>query len=89
MTEEKLNELESACRSQVDRDGQVRLDPGHVLELVSELRALRRHASPPAPRASALPRWPRLKLGLCAHRGRSPDFGMRVGNRIAVQDPGR
>jgi hypothetical protein len=89
MTDEKLDELEAACSVDTDRDGKVRLDSGDVLELVRELRELRKHATALSSLEGAVATMHRLMGDLCAFRARPPDIGANVSSRIAVQDPGR
>ena len=89
MTDEKLDELETACRTEADKDGKVRLDPGDVLELVNDLRELRKHAAGLTALEGAVGTVHRLLGDLCAYGTRSPVIGVNVSSRIAVQDPGR
>ena len=89
MTDEGLLELETACRAKADMDGKIKLRPEAVLELVAELRQLRKRVGPPVAHEGASVNLHRLRLGLCTHRGHSPGLGVRVSSRIAVQDPGR
>lgn len=89
MTDERLLELETACRAAADADGAVRLRPDAVLELVNELRQLRKGVDSPSAHVGAVANLHRLRIGFCTHRGRSPGLGVRFSNRIAVQDPGR
>jgi len=86
MTDEKLNELETACSVGADKDGKVKLSSGDVLELVSELRELRKHASDLSAHVGAIGNLHRLLANLGSYTERSPDDGS---GRIAVQDPGR
>jgi hypothetical protein len=89
MTDEKLDELEAACSAKADKDGMVRFDPGDVLELVRDLRELRKHAAGLTALEGAVGTMHRLLGDLCAYGTRSPVIGVDAGNRIAVQDPGR
>ena len=89
MTDEKLGELEAACRDETDKDGKVRLHPGDVLELVNELRELRAHAAALSALEGAVGTMHRLLTNLCVYGERSPSVGIKVSSHIAVQDPGR
>lgn len=89
MTDEKLDELEAACSGKKDKDGKVRLDPGDVLELVRDLRELRKHAAGLSALQEAVGTMHRLLGDLCAYGARPTDIGTNVSNRIAIQDPGR
>ena len=89
MTDEKLDELEAACNAKADKDGKVRLDSGDVLELVRDLRELRKHAAGLSALEEAVATMHRLMGDLCAYRARPQGIGANVSNRIAVQDPGR
>ena len=89
MTDEKLAELEAACSTKADKDGMVRFNPDDVLELVRDLRELRMHAAGLTALEGAVGTMHRLLGDLCAYGTRSPVIGANVGNRIAVQDPGR
>jgi len=42
MTDERLSELEAVCGAEADEDGKVKFCPGDVLELIYELRELRK-----------------------------------------------
>ena len=89
MTDEKLNELEAACGVEADEEGKVKLHPGDVLDLVNELRELRKHAADLSAHEGAIANLHRLLSGLCAYGERPPSTGVEVSGRIAVQDPGR
>jgi len=89
MTDEKLNELEAACSVEADKDGRVRLHPGDVLDLVNELRELRKHAADLSAHEGAIANLHKLLSNLCAYGERSPNVGVNVGAPIPVQDPGR
>jgi hypothetical protein len=89
MTDEKLNELEAACSVEADKDGRVMLHPGDVLDLVNELRELRKHAADLSAHEGAIANLHKLLSNLCAYGERSPNVGVNVGGRIPVQDPGR
>lgn len=89
MTDEKLSELEAACSAAADQDGMVRLPPRDVLEMVSELRELRRHAADLSAHHGAIANLHRILSNLCAYGEQPTDVGVTVANRIAVQDPGR
>lgn len=87
MTDEKLNELEAKCRVEADKDGKVRLDSGTVLQLVSELRELRKHAADLSAHEGAIANLHRLLASLCSYTESPPAPGSS--DRIAIQDPGR
>jgi hypothetical protein len=89
MTDEKLIEVEAVCSAEADDDGKIRLYPGDVLELVNELRELRKHAADLSAHEGAIANLHRLLTNLCAYGERPPSVGVRVSSRIAVQDPGR
>lgn len=89
MTDEKLSELEAVCNAGADNDGKVRLSAGDVLELVSELRELRRHAADLGAHHSAIASLHHILTNLCAYSERSPAVVLTPEGRIAVQDPGR
>jgi hypothetical protein len=89
MTDEKLNELEAVCSVEADKDGKVKLDSGDVLQLVSELRELRKHAADLSAHEGAIANLHRLLANLCSYTERSPDVGSTGSGRIAIQDPGR
>ena len=89
MTDEKLSELEAVCGAEADEDGKVKFYPGDVLELVHELRELRKHAAELSTHAGAIANLHRLLTNLCAYGERPSNVGVRVSSRIAVQDPGR
>jgi hypothetical protein len=89
MTDEKLNELEAACSVEADKDGKVKLHPGDVLELVSELRELRRHAADLSAHEGAIANLHKILANLCTYGERSPNVGVNISGHIPVQDPGR
>jgi hypothetical protein len=89
MTDEKLDQLEAACSAKADTDGKVRLDSGDVLELVRDLRELRKHAAGLSALEGAVATMHRLMGDLCAYHARPQGIGANVDSRIAVQDPGR
>jgi hypothetical protein len=89
MTDEKLNELEAACSVEADKDGKVKLHPGDVLELVNELRELRKHAADLSAHEGAIANLHKILANLCIYGERSPNVGVNVSGRIPVQDPGR
>jgi hypothetical protein len=89
MTAEKLSELEAVCAAEADEEGKVKLHPGDVLELVHELRELRKHAADLSTHAGAIANLHGLLTKLCAYEERPSSVGIRVSSRIAVQDPGR
>ncbi|HJW50597.1 MAG TPA: hypothetical protein VJ501_01195 [Burkholderiaceae bacterium] len=89
MTEGKLNELETACRVEADKDGTVRLRAGDVMELVNELRERRRHAADLRAHESAVANLQRLLASVCTYGEDSPAVGLDAAGRIAIQDPGR
>jgi hypothetical protein len=89
MTDEKLNELEAVCRVEAVNDGQVTLDSGDVLELVNELRELRKHAADLSAHEGAIANLHRLLANLCAYGEGPPSVDTQVSSRVAVQDPGR
>jgi hypothetical protein len=89
MTDEELNELEAACSVEADKDGKVKLHPGDVLELVNELRALRKHAADLSAQEGAIAKLHKILANLSTYGERSPDVEVNVGGRIPVQDPGR
>jgi hypothetical protein len=89
MTDEKLNELEAVCSVEADEEGKVKLNSRDVLELVNELRELRKHAADLITHEGAIANLHRLLSGLCAYGERSPGIGAELRSRIAVQDPGR
>ena len=89
MTDNKLDDLEAACRVQPDSDGTVRLYPRDVLEIVSELRELRTHATARGVPVDAIVTMRRLAADFREFWERQPNAGVTVSNRIAVQDPGR
>jgi hypothetical protein len=89
MTDEKLDELEAACSAAADGDGKVELYPDDVLEIVNELRELRKHATALSALEGAVGTMHRLLTNLCAYGERPPDVGVMVSSPIAVQDPGR
>ncbi len=89
MTDERLSELEAVCGAEADEDGKVKFCPGDVLELIYELRELRKHAADLSAHAGAIANLHRLLTNLCAYGERFSNVGVRVSSRIAVQDPGR
>jgi len=89
MTDNKLDELEAACRAQTDSDGTVRLYPRDVLEVVSELRELRRHGTARGVPIDAIVTMRRLAADFREYWERQPNAGVTVSSRIAIQDPGR
>ncbi len=89
MTDERLIELEAACGAEADEDGKVKIYPGDVLELIHELRELRKHAADLSTHAGAIANLHGLLTNLCAYGERSSDVGVTLSSRIAVQDPGR
>lgn len=89
MTDEKLDQLEAVCSSGADENGKVMLARDDVLELVSELRELRKHAAALSALEGSVGTVYRVLGNLCAYRDRQPGIGAGVSGRIAVQDPGR
>ena len=89
MTDEKLNELEAACSVEADQDGKVKLHRGDVLELVHELRELRKHAADLSAHEGTIANLHRLLTNLSAYGERSPSLGVKLSGHIPVQDPGR
>jgi hypothetical protein len=89
MTDEKLSELEAVCLAEADEDGKVEFRRGDVLELVHELRDLRKHAADLSTHAGAIANLHGLLTKLCAYEERPSSVGVSLGSRIAVQDPGR
>jgi hypothetical protein len=89
VTEGKLNELETICSVEADKDGTVRLRAGDILELVRELRERRKHAADLSEHQGAIANLNRLVASLCAYRARSPEDDSNETGRIAIQDPGR
>ncbi|MGH6623288.1 MAG: hypothetical protein ACREBN_04915 [Burkholderiaceae bacterium] len=89
MTDEKLNELEAVCSVESDRDGEVRLHARDVLELLGELRELRKHAADLGSHEGTIANLHRLLANLVAYGERAPSVGVTVSSRIAIQDPGR
>jgi hypothetical protein len=89
MTDEKLNELEAVCRVAADEDGKVKFYPGDVLDLVNDLRELRKHAAALSAHEGAIASMHRLLTSLCAYAERPPSVGEDGSGRIAIQDPGR
>jgi hypothetical protein len=89
MTDEKLSELEAVCNAAADKDGNVRLSAGDVLELVNELRALRRHAADLRAHQGAVANLHQILCKLCADGEPAPIAALTAEGRIAVQDPGR
>jgi hypothetical protein len=89
MTDEKLSELEAVCNAAADQDGIVRVPARDVLEMVSELRELRRHAADLSAHHGAIANLHRILSNLSAYGEQADDIGMTVVNRIKVQDPGR
>jgi hypothetical protein len=89
MTDERLSELEAVCGAEADEDGKVKFYPGDVLELIHELRELRKHAADLSTHAGAIANLHGLLANLCAYGERSTNVGDRVSSRIPVQDPGR
>lgn len=89
MTDEKLKELEAVCSVEADEDGKVKLYSGDVLELVNELRALRKHAADLSAHEGAIANLHRLLAKLCAYGERPPGVGVDASSPIAIQDPGR
>lgn len=87
MTDEKLDELEAACSVKADKDGKIRLDSGAVLDLVRELRKLRKHAADLSAHEGAIANLHRLLANLCSDTESSR--GSESSGRIAIQDPGR
>ncbi len=89
MTDEKLNELEAVCSTAADQDGRVKFYPDDVLEMVNELRELRKHAVALSAHEGVIGNMHRLLTSLCAYSERSPGVGENASGRIAIQDPGR
>jgi hypothetical protein len=89
MTDEKLNELEAVCRADADKDGRVVLRSRDVLELVKELRELRKHAADLKAHEGAIANLHRLLTHLGSYVESPPSVGLTADGRIAVQDPGR
>ncbi len=89
MTEGKLNDLETACRVEADKDGTVRLRAGDILELVNELRERRKHATDLRAHEGAVANLQRLLASVCTYGDDSPAVGLDAAGRIAIQDPGR
>lgn len=89
MTEGKLNELETICSVEADKDGRVRLYATDVLELVNELRERRKHAADLRAHEGAIANLQRLLASLSAYGEDSPAVGLDAAGRIAIQDPGR
>jgi hypothetical protein len=89
MTDGKLNELEAVCNAGADRDGNVRLSARDVLELVNELRELRKHAADLRAHHGAIANLHQILSNLCAYSEPAPIVALTAEGRIAVQDPGR
>jgi hypothetical protein len=89
MIDEKLDELEAVCGVKADEDGKVRFYPRDVLELVNELRDMRKHAADRSALGVAIADMRRILTDLSAYLERQPSAGVKVSSRIAVQDPGR
>jgi len=89
MTDEKLDELEAVCRGEADEDGKIKLFRRDVLELVTELRELRKHAAVLSALEAAVGTVHRVLANVFAYRERQPGVGAGVSGRVAVQDPGR
>jgi hypothetical protein len=89
MTDDKLSELEAACNAAKDSDGNVRLSAGDLLELVNELRALRKHTADLRAHQGAIANLHQILCKLCADGESAPIVALTAEGRIAVQDPGR
>jgi hypothetical protein len=89
VTEGKLNDLETVCRVEADKDGTVRLRAGDILELVNELRERRKHAADLSEHQSAIANLNRILASLVAYGVSEPEDDSNTTGRIAIQDPGR
>jgi len=89
VTEGKLNDLETVCRVEADKDGTVRLRAGDILELVNELRERRKHAAVLSEHQGAIANLNLLLASLCAYGVSEPDDDSNTTGRIPIQDPGR
>jgi len=89
MTEERLKQLEAACRAKSDEDGKVKLDSSDVLGLVNELRELRSHAAALSAHQGTIAQMHRLLTNLRAYAERPAGDEEDGTGRIAIQDPGR
>jgi hypothetical protein len=89
MTEERLQQLEAACRANADNDGKVRLESGEVLDLVKELRELRNHATALSAHQGTIAHMHRLLTSLRAYAEHPTGDEESGTGRIAIQDPGR
>ena len=89
MTEEKLNELEAVCSAAADADGKVKLSPADVMDLVNELREIRKHAAALSAHDGAIANMHRLLTSLGAIVELPPSVGVDATGRIVIQDPGR
>lgn len=90
MTDERLKALEAACRA-VAAGGKVEFYATDVLDLVRELRELRRHATNLSAHQSTIESLQLILLNLREYAGRSfdEDDGESGSGQIPVQDPGR
>ncbi|HTN48654.1 MAG TPA: hypothetical protein VMK32_04410 [Burkholderiaceae bacterium] len=88
MTDQRLKELVSVCTAPADKDGKVKVDPACVMELVSELRELRKHAADLRVHQGAIANLHQVLLNFCSY-AEGPIEGGEGSGRIAIQDPGR
>jgi hypothetical protein len=89
MTDEQLNALEKLCRAETAKEGRVSVRAEELLELVNELRELRRHAADLSAHEATIANLHRLVSRFRARAERSPDFGDSGSGHVVVQDPGR
>ena len=88
MTDERLKALEATC-SAAAAGGRVNVDAADVLDLVRELRELRKHASDLSAHQGAIANLQLLLMNLTAYVESGPQDDEEGSGRIAVQDPGR
>lgn len=89
MTDERLVQLEALCTGEADEDGKVKLLRSDALELVTELRELRKHATALSALEGAVGTFHRVLANLCEYRERQRGINAGLSGRIPVQDPGR
>jgi hypothetical protein len=88
MNDDRLKALETACRATA-AGGKIELYASDVLDLVRELRELRKHACNLSAHHETIARLHTLLASLSAYAEGPLEDDSEGSGRIAIQDPGR
>lgn len=89
MTDEGLSELEATCRVEADSDGRVTLRAADVLDVVAELRELRKHAADLNAHEGTIAHLHRLLTHMGSYADSPARGALTDDGHVAIQDPGR